>query len=290
MHHPALPKTALGFLPTMYSFSGPSSLPDFDLGHPSMTENQQRSVNSHNSWEARRLRKHRRVDDEGCSAKKRRLMAETEVDFSETMCPASSAQQVGLCSPQPCSASQNFTLPQPSSSPPRTETESSCMEIESAQRRLQEIEDRYGSALKTAGLQTSNVCNKPPGNLRITLEDDDDEDLDVEPTQRRPVLVISDSLKEGLQCGISDILPQTVALSVTHSGMELVLWRPPEDPFCQRLKNSLQKQRKQQIASRQPPTPCPSPSLSPPSPPADTSCSPLYSFPVLSAAEEEMEL
>ncbi|XP_070402595.1 coiled-coil domain-containing protein 117 isoform X5 [Nothobranchius furzeri] len=265
MHHPALPKTALGFLPTMYSFSGPSSLPDFDLGHPSMTENQQRSVNSHN-WEARRLRKHRRVDDEGCSAKKRRLMAETEVDFSETMCPASSAQQVGLCSPQPCSASQNFTLPQPSSSPPRTETESSCMEIESAQRRLQEIEDR------------------------ITLEDDDDEDLDVEPTQRRPVLVISDSLKEGLQCGISDILPQTVALSVTHSGMELVLWRPPEDPFCQRLKNSLQKQRKQQIASRQPPTPCPSPSLSPPSPPADTSCSPLYSFPVLSAAEEEMEL
>uniref|UniRef100_A0A1A8D886 Coiled-coil domain containing 117 n=1 Tax=Nothobranchius kadleci TaxID=1051664 RepID=A0A1A8D886_NOTKA len=266
MHHPALPKTALGFLPTMYSFSGPSSLPDFDLGHPSMTENQQRSVNSHNSWEARRLRKHRRVDDEGCSAKKRRLMAETEVDFSETMCPASSAQQVGLCSPQPCSASQNFTLPQPSSSPPRTETESSCMEIESAQRRLQEIEDR------------------------ITLEDDDDEDLDVEPTQRRPVLVISDSLKEGLQCGISDILPQTVALSVTHSGMELVLWRPPEDPFCQRLKNSLQKQRKQQIASRQPPTPCPSPSLSPPSPPADTSCSPLYGFPVLSAAEEEMEL
>uniref|UniRef100_A0A1A8ERC2 Coiled-coil domain containing 117 n=1 Tax=Nothobranchius korthausae TaxID=1143690 RepID=A0A1A8ERC2_9TELE len=215
MHHP---KTALGFLPTMYSFSGPSSLPDFDFGHPSMTENQQRSVDSHNSWETRRLRKHRRVDDEGCSAKKRRLTAETEVDFSETMCPASSAQQVGLCSPQPCSASPNFTLPQPSSSPPRPETESSCMEIESAQRRLQEIEDR------------------------------------------------------------------------THSGMELVLWRPPEDPFCQRLRNSLQKQRKQQIASRQPPTPCPSPSLSPPSPPADTSVSPLYSFPVLSAAEEEMEL
>lgn len=50
---------------------------------------------------------------------------------------------------------------------------------------------------------------------RITLEDDDeDEDLDVEPAPRRPVLVISDSLKEGLQCGISDILPHTVAQSV----------------------------------------------------------------------------
>lgn len=49
---------------------------------------------------------------------------------------------------------------------------------------------------------------------RITLEDDEDEDLDVEPAPRRPVLVMSDSLKEGLQCGISDILPQTVAQSV----------------------------------------------------------------------------
>lgn len=51
--------------------------------------------------------------------------------------------------------------------------------------------------------------------FRITLEDDDeDEDLDVEPAPRRPVLVISDSLKEGLQRGISDILPHTVAQSV----------------------------------------------------------------------------
>lgn len=51
--------------------------------------------------------------------------------------------------------------------------------------------------------------------FRITLEDDDeDEDLDLEPAPRRPVLVISDSLKEGLQRGISDILPHTVAQSV----------------------------------------------------------------------------
>lgn len=51
--------------------------------------------------------------------------------------------------------------------------------------------------------------------FRITLEDDDeDEGLDVEPAPRRPVLVISDSLKEGLQRGINDILPHTVAQSV----------------------------------------------------------------------------
>lgn len=50
--------------------------------------------------------------------------------------------------------------------------------------------------------------------FRITLEDDSDEDLDVEPAQRRPVLVLSDSLRDGLQRGIGDILPHTVAQSV----------------------------------------------------------------------------
>lgn len=50
---------------------------------------------------------------------------------------------------------------------------------------------------------------------RITLEDDhEDEDLGVEPAPKRPVLVILDSLKEGLQRGITDILPHTVAQSV----------------------------------------------------------------------------
>lgn len=158
---------------------------------------------------------------------------------------------------------------------------------------------------------------------RITLEDDDeDEDLGVGPTQRRPVLVLSDSLKEGLQRSISDILPHTVARSVyvslsllsesssekcsfsphllllcsprSHSCMELVLWRPPDDTFARRLKDSLQKQRKRQAASRQPPTPCPSPTprgpLSTPSPPTDTH-SPLCSFPgAHSSGEEDMEM
>ncbi|KAM4577774.1 coiled-coil domain-containing protein 117 isoform 1-T1 [Fundulus diaphanus] len=254
----------------MYSFSGPATLPEFDFGPPSAADCLQREVTSDSSWETRRLRKHRRLDDEGCSAKKRRLMPETEVDISANSCPALSAQQVALPPPQPCSVPQTLSVPQPSSVSSvlsRPETDGSCMEIEAAHRKLQEIEDR------------------------ITLEDDD-EDLDVEPAPRRPVLVISDSLKEGLQRGISDILPQTVAQSVSPSGMELVLWRPPEDPFCQRLKDSLQKQRKQQTVCRQLPTPCssPTPPLSPSSPPAET-CSPMYSFPVLhSSAEEDMEI
>ncbi|XP_076587935.1 coiled-coil domain-containing protein 117 isoform X1 [Chaetodon auriga] len=266
----------------MYSFSGPTSLPEFDLAPPSTSGHQQRATLSNNSWETRCLRKHRRrIDDEGCSAKRRRLMLEAEVDISENSyasthqdwltansCPPLSVQQAGPAPPQPCPAPQPLTLPQSSSTLSRPETESSSMEIEAAQRKLQEIEDR------------------------ITLEDDDeDEDLDVEPAPRRPVLVISDSLKEGLQRGISDILPHTVAQSVSHSCMELVLWRPPDDPFCRKRKVSLQKQRKQQTVSRQPPTPCPSPTPhSPSSPPADTHSS-LYNFPVAhSSGEEDMEM
>ncbi|XP_018524911.1 coiled-coil domain-containing protein 117 isoform X1 [Lates calcarifer] len=285
MHHSASTSSELGFLPAMYSFSGPTSLPEFDLGPPSTSGHLQRATVSNNSWETRCLRKHRRrVDDEGCSAKRRRLMVEAEVDISENSntsirhdwptansCPPLSAQQASPALPQPCPEPQPLTLSHPSPALSRPETESSCMEIEAAQRKLQEIEDR------------------------ITLEDDDeDEDLDVEPAPRRPVLVISDSLKKGLQRGISDILPHKVAQSVSHSCMELVLWRPPDDPFCRRLKGSLQKQRKQQIVSRQPPTPCPSPtphsSLTPSSPPAETQ-SPLYSFPVVhSSGEEDMEM
>ncbi|KAF3850810.1 hypothetical protein F7725_012582 [Dissostichus mawsoni] len=196
-----------------------------------------------------------------CSAKRRRLMFEAEVDISENSNTSSHhdwpsapsrpplpAQPSSSAPPQPCPAPHS---PQPSSTLPRPDPESSCMEIEAAQRRLQEIEDR------------------------ITLEDDDeDEDLDVEPAPRRPVLVMSDSLKEGLQRGISDILPHTVAQSVYR-------------------KVSLQKQHKKQTVSRLPPTPCPLPPLAPPrpsSPPADTHSS-LYSFPVaLTSGEEDMEM
>lgn len=74
--------------------------------------------------------------------------------------------------------------------------------------------------------------------------------------------------------------------------MELVLWRPPNELFSRKQKNSLQKLRKQQTTvSLQPPTPCSSPNhQGPPSPPADTH-SHLYSFPAAHiCGEEDMEM
>ncbi|KAM8886255.1 coiled-coil domain-containing protein 117 isoform 2-T2 [Spinachia spinachia] len=261
----------------MYSFSGPTSLPEFELGSANTSGHLQRATLS-NNWETRSLRKHRRrVEDEGCTAKRRRLMFEAEVSILENSSsgtrrdwPAAKGSPPAPAGLNPRPASQHLTLQQSSSALPRPEVESSCMEVEAAQRKLQEIEDR------------------------ITLEDDDeDEDLDLEPAPRRPVLVMSDSLKEGLQRGISDILPHTVAQSVSHSCMELVLWRPPDDP-CRKRKGTVQRQRKQQIVSQQPPTPCSSPTppsaLSSPSPPADTQSS-LYVFPVAHiCGEEDMEM
>lgn len=202
-------------------------------------------------------------------------MVEVGCDVLETSSPSQdwplrtssttlSSLQSNPAVPQPCPRAEglDLTLSAGQASPlTRPETEGSCMEVESAQRRLQEIEDR------------------------ITLEDDDDdEDLDAEPTPKRPVLVMSDSLREGLQRGISDILPHRVVQSVSHSCMELVVWRPPEDVMSRRLKDSLQRQRKQQTVGRLPPTPCPSARPSP-------SSSALYSSPMApSSGEEDMEL
>nr|XP_057926547.1 coiled-coil domain-containing protein 117 isoform X2 [Doryrhamphus excisus] len=273
MHHLAPSSSPLGLLPSMYTFSGPTSLPEFDLGSPNTSEHLQRGPLSSN-WETRCLRKHRRrFYDEGCLAKRRRLTTGTELDISldgpsRNSCPTLCTHLSDHAPPPPCPSPHNLNSLRSSSDVSRLETESSCMEIEAAQRKLQEIENR------------------------ITLEDDDeDEDLDVEPAQRRPVLVISDSLKEGLQRGISDILPHTVAQSVSHSCMELVLWRPPEDPFCRKLKGSFQKQRKQQSVPRHPTTLCASPNHhNPLSAPGDTH-TPLHNFLVTqSCGEEDMEM
>lgn len=92
----------------------------------------------------------------GCSAKRRRLMCEAELAISDNAkasdqhdwptansCPPLATQQASSAPPQPCSAPQSLTLAAPDSALARPETDSSCMEIEAAQRRLQEIEDRY---------------------------------------------------------------------------------------------------------------------------------------------------
>ncbi|XP_072521178.1 coiled-coil domain-containing protein 117 [Salminus brasiliensis] len=279
----------LGYLPSVYS-----TLPHLTASEMGMSKGQAFSGSHHlpggsmtsSSWERRCLRKHRRrTDDDSCNAKRRKLMEEAGSESSdypgpkpcqswsmedtarslptqlssEALQPGPSSQEVGL-------AFSSVPLP-----PVRPETEGACMEVEAAQRKLQEIEDR------------------------ITLEDDSDEDLDVEPAQRRPVLVLSDSLREGLQRGIGDILPHTVAQSVSRSCMELVLWRPPEDPITQQLKDSIQRQqRKQQPACRQTPTPIPRtplPEPMQPKEPAEQAFRPLYCPPAASmGGEEDMEL
>ncbi|XP_010897173.1 coiled-coil domain-containing protein 117 [Esox lucius] len=296
MHHPSPMSCELGFLPAMYSFPGHNNVPEkeINIGSPNTCQHLPEVSPPNANWERRCLRKHRRSnDDEGCSAKRRRLMEEAgcdPLDLSLNVCqnwpPAnhdSTLAELGSQAlPQPSLGNQDLGhqdlghkdlgLPLSRSPSPQTHTEpeGSCMEVEAAQRRLQEIEER------------------------ITLEDDeDDEDLDVEPAPRRPVLVMSDSLREGLQRGISDILPHTVAQSVSHSCMELVVWRPPEDALARKLKDSLQRQRKQQTSSRQPLTPRVPPSSQIPLNPTGEAYSPSYCSPGAAAhisGEEDMEL
>lgn len=57
-------------------------------------------------------------------------------------CLPLSTQTSSPAHPQPCQGSQDLPLPESSSTLPHPETEGSCMEIEAAQRRLREIEDR----------------------------------------------------------------------------------------------------------------------------------------------------
>ncbi|KAL0979358.1 hypothetical protein UPYG_G00184080 [Umbra pygmaea] len=280
MHHPSPMISECGFLPTVYSFPGHKNVPENGIiTGPANTCQHLPGVSPPNTnWERRCLRKHRlSADDEGCSAKKRRLMREAgsdPVDLGPNVGQNWSTSNNG---PNQCKLGSQ-ALPDTglltSRSPTplaRPEAEGSCMEVEAAQRRLQEIEER------------------------ITLEDDD-EDLDVEPTPRRPVLVMSDSLREGLQRGISDILPHNVAQSVSHSCMELVVWRPPEDAVARKLKDSLQRQRKQQSSSRQPVNSrAPSAPQIPlcPTNPAVKTYSPPYCSQgavALSSGEEDMEL
>lgn len=70
--------------------------------------------------------------------------------------PPLSAQEAIPEPPQPRSAPQNLTLQQPPSSLSRPEMDSSCMEIEAAQRKLQEIEDRCAKSF-TRDLFIMNV-------------------------------------------------------------------------------------------------------------------------------------
>lgn len=76
-------------------------------------------------------------------------MFEPEVDIAENSSKSAhldlhtaSAQQASPAPLQPCPVPQDLNLLQPSSALCRAETDGSSMEIEAAQRKLQEIEDR----------------------------------------------------------------------------------------------------------------------------------------------------
>lgn len=73
--------------------------------------------------------------------------------------------------------------------------------------------------------------------------------------------------------------------------MELVLWRPPEDPFCRKQRDSIHKHLKQQTTTSQSATQCQSHAPhTVPNPPTDTHPS-LFILPTeRSCGEEEMEM
>ncbi|XP_063051855.1 coiled-coil domain-containing protein 117 [Engraulis encrasicolus] len=263
MHHPS-PARELGFIPSPFPPYHHISIPDMTASkdpsgvacHYPVTDSRPNM-----SWERRRLRKHRRrVDDDASSPKRRRLSGADESVEEDLSTAQSSSLHLWSqhCSPTAGAATADTSVdpstnsmpmptpttafrlsdlgsphvglpvprapsPLPLDAAPESDADGSCMEVEAAQRRLQEIENR------------------------ITLEDDE-EDLEVEASHshRQPVLVLSDSLREGLQRGIGDILPHNVAQSVSQSCMQLVVWRPPEDALSRRLKDSLQRQQRKQ--------------------------------------------
>ncbi|KAI4874915.1 hypothetical protein NFI96_000841 [Prochilodus magdalenae] len=312
MHSASPGSSDLGYLPLAYSGFQHLAAPEMGL-----SKGQPASSSHHLPGSS--------MTSSGCSSKRRKLMemaGSDPLDYASSKpCQSWSVEgearlpstQLSPTALQPGPSTQGAGLGFTPVSVPsaRTDTEGSCMEVEAAQRKLQEIEDRQSlgsQASKAKGTlligfyrsrRTSTSPRISTGTLlvekRITLEDDSDEDLDVEPAQRRPVLVLSDSLREGLQRGIGDILPHTVTQSVSRSCMELVLWRPPEDPLTQQLKDTLQRQqRKQHPVSRQTPTPIPRsplPEQLQPKEPGEQAFSPVYCPPVASSSgEEDMEL
>ncbi|KAF5895424.1 coiled-coil domain-containing protein, partial [Clarias magur] len=184
----------LRYFASMYTSFPHFTVPDMSIskGQTGGSLHLPGSSMTNSSCERRCLRKHRRrIDDEDCTAKRQKMMDEGESDpLEDTSSRSDPGWLTGCATVSPPVQRSALAVPPASPVSTRAETEGSCMEVEAAQRKLQEIEDR------------------------ITLEDDSDEDLDVEPVQRRPVLVLSESLRQGLQHGIADILPHTVAQSV----------------------------------------------------------------------------
>ncbi|XP_066545424.1 coiled-coil domain-containing protein 117 [Amia ocellicauda] len=176
---------------------------------------------SNMSSDRRYQRKHRRSsNEEACSAKRRKVMGEVVRLSCQTPWQQDGNAWVLEASHTPQQALQLDSNPHNSTMP---ELRGACYKpiVQESEVTSMEVEARdCTEQLEAAHWQLQEI------EERITLEDDDEDDFELEPAERRPILVMSDSLKEGLQNGIGDIIPQTIVQSVNQSCMELVLWRP----------------------------------------------------------------
>ncbi|XP_041083197.1 coiled-coil domain-containing protein 117-like isoform X2 [Polyodon spathula] len=194
------------------------------------------------SCERRYQRKHKREHDEETATPRKRQATEEMVSASFQ---APSFLPEGVA-PQHCWGDLSANPQQPA----ELEGQAAHMEVEgresmkhwgAAHRRLQEIEDSI-------------------------IVEDDDEDLETASTNSSfPVLVMSDTLREGLKQGLGDVIPRKLAQSVNHSCMEMVIWRPPEDVLCSKQRESMERLRH------------------------STGCSPVAEAPVLKDRDSELQ-
>ncbi|MGH0143376.1 UNVERIFIED_CONTAM: hypothetical protein FKN15_005643 [Acipenser sinensis] len=172
------------------------------------------------SCERRYERKHKREHDEETAIPRKRR-ATAEMVSPSYQAPSFLPEGVA---PQHCWGDLNASPQEPA----ELEGQAAHMEVEgresvkqwgAAHRRLQEIEDSI-------------------------IVEDDDEDLETESTNSSfPVLVMSDTLREGLKQGLGDVIPRKIAQSLNHSCMEMVIWRPPEDVLCSKQRETMERLR-----------------------------------------------
>ena len=96
-----------------------------------------------------------------CVAKRRKLVEEgatlsessSPADVCSGWTPASSHPALSAPAASPPPPDQEGVFPQNPPAPGRLEAEGSCMEVDAAQRRLREIEDRWAAPRRLVGLR-----------------------------------------------------------------------------------------------------------------------------------------
>ncbi|KAJ6656671.1 hypothetical protein lerEdw1_003558 [Lerista edwardsae] len=140
---------------------------------------------------------------DGCPARKRRLTAALATGLEDWTLPVASpiGQGLGLQPAAPCAPG---TLELPCEDMEQVMGEQPC---EAARQRFQELEDR--------------------------IIDEEDEEEDTVPVDgsagRLPTLVLSDTLKRGLERDYDRVLTKKIVESMSRPSMELVLWKPLPD-------------------------------------------------------------